>query len=766
MEKRYHTGTILVNDDGIVVSINPYICHLTNKSQNDILLQPFEHLFSKEDDSLLHSTGKHIPIFLERNRIFIADEEFTIYIVWNEEIEIENHPIYKTITNETNDMISIIDSSTRILFSSPSHQTYLEQLPSFFEKRSFLEFLHKDDKPTISHIINTIFEKKEKQTVNFRIKGSANHIVVRGSFNPVIGRNKEVQYVVIVMRDIDIQSKDMKNIIEREQRFKSLFDQNPDFVFSLDLDFCFTDINDAMLDAMGFTRYEIMDRPFTTLITPEYFSTTLMSLLEIKKDSGRRNYDTVMIKKQGTPIYVSLSLFPIVVHNQLVGIHGIAKDISKKKEYEKRIYLLAYTDTLTNLPNRAKFQKEIIHSVNNAKDNMHKFALMFFDIDNFKNVNDSLGHSAGDALLKGTASRIKSLLPEHCQLFRMSGDEFTVIINKFQRKSELTEIAKIVLEGFKDTFTIEGHEILISSSIGLATYPDDTRSSDDLVRYADSAMYYSKQRGKNFYSFFNETMIEKQSEQFHLNGNLRKAIENNEFNLHYQPIVDAKTGEITSAEALIRWYSPEQGIISPGIFIPLAEVSGMIHSLGNWVIQEACRQQQEWISKGYNVVPISINVSGKQFERQDVYRTIQRNLKRFGIKPNLLTIEVTETVAMKRKHNVLSVLDKIKELGCGLAIDDFGSGYSSLSYLKDFPVNRLKMDKSFTDSIISDDKMKQIVQIIIDLGHILNLEVIAEGVETEDELKILESIGTDGIQGYFFSKPLPPNEFEEKYLNR
>lgn len=765
MEKRYHTGTILVNDESIVVSVNPYICHLTNRSESDILLQPFEHLFCTGEEALIHQTGKHIPIFFEKNRIFIKEVEFSLYIVWSEDLELENHPIYKTITNETNDMISIIDSSTRIFFSSPSHQTYLEQPPSHYEKRSYLEFIHEDDNQTIAHIINRVFEKNEKHTSNFRFKGAHNHIVVKGSFNPVIGKNNEVQYIVIIMRDINIQDQDVKQVVEREQRFKSLFDQNPDFVFSLDLDFCFTDINDAMLDETGFTRNEITDRPFSTLITPDYFSQTVMSLIEVKKGI-RKTYDTVMIKKEGNPIYVSLSLFPIFVHNQLVGIHGIAKDISKKKEYEKRIYLLAYTDTLTNLPNRAQFQLEIIKTLEKAEEDNRKFALLFFDIDNFKNVNDSLGHSAGDALLKDTATRIKSLLPEHCHLFRMSGDEFTVIIDIFHRKTELTQIAKIILDGFKDSFNIEGHEILISSSIGIATYPEDTNNSDDLVRYADSAMYFSKQRGKNYYSLFNESMIEDQSEQFHLNGNLRKAIENNEFQLHYQPIVDAKTGIITSAEALIRWYSPDQGVISPGVFIPLAEVSGMIHSLGTWVIQEACRQLKEWMSNGYQVVPISINVSGKQFERQDVYRTIQRTLKKYGLNPKLITIEVTETVVMKRKQNVLTVLDKIKELGCGLAIDDFGSGYSSLSYLKDFPVNRLKMDKSFTDSILTDDKMKQIVQIIIDLGHVLNLEVIAEGVETEEELKILESIGTDGIQGYFFSKPLPAADFKKKYLKR
>lgn len=763
MEKRYHTGTILVNKDSIVVSVNPYICHLTNKSETDILLQPINHLFCPKEDSLLHITGKHIPVFFEQSRIFISDEEFTLYIVWNEDVELENHPIYKTITSETNDMIAIIDSSTKIFYATPSHQTYLEQTPSFFEKRSFFDFIHEDDKSTITHVINRVFKKNEKHNVNFRIKGLGNYMVVNGKFSPVIGKNNKVQYVVIVMRDINIQDKDVKNAVEREQRFKSLFDQNPDFVFSLDLDSCFTDINDAMLDATSFTRNEIMDRPFSTLIIPEYFATTVKSLLEVKK-GVRINYDTVMIKKQGNPIYVSLSLFPIYVHNQLVGIHGIAKDISTKKEYEKRIYLLAYTDTLTNLPNRAKFQKEIINTITNAKDKNNKFSLIFFDIDNFKNVNDTLGHTAGDTLLKETANRINALLPDDCYLFRMSGDEFTIIVDKYHRKTELNEIAKLILDGFKETFNVEGHEILISSSIGIATYPEDTNNAEDLIRYADSAMYFSKQRGKNFYSFFNETMIQDQSEQFHLNGNLRKAIENNEFHLHYQPIVNAKTGKITSAEALIRWYSPEQGIISPGIFIPLAEVSGMIHSLGSWVIQEACRQLKEWLTKGYNVVPISINVSGKQFERQDVFRNIQRNLRKFDLDPSLLTIEVTETVAMKRKQNVLSVLDKIKELGCGLAIDDFGSGYSSLSYLKDFPVNRLKMDKSFTDSIISDVKMKQIVKIIIELGHILNLEVIAEGVETEEELKILESIGTDGIQGYFFSKPLPPADFEEKYL--
>ncbi|MGN5650775.1 sensor domain-containing protein [Bacillus sp. Brlt_9] len=765
MEKRYNTGTVLVNDDSIVVSVNPFICHLTNKSDTDILLNPFNLLFSIEEEALLHQDGFEVPVFFEKNRIVINDEQFDLYMFWSEDVELKNHPIYNTITQETNDMINIIDSTTRVLFSSPSHKKQLGIAPSGFEKHSYLEFVHESDNQMIAHIINKVFENNEKHLVQFRVKNANGYSAVEASFNPIIGKNNSVSYIVIIMRDINIKEKDVKNIVEREQRFKSLFDQNPDFVFSLDLDFCFTDINDAMLDATGFTRDEITDRPFSTLITPEYFPRTVMSLIDVKK-GVRKTYDSVMIKKHGNPIFVSLSLFPIFVHNQLVGIHGIAKDISKKKEYEKRIYQLAYTDTLTNLPNRGKFQNDLVNRVNAAKKDENKFSLLFFDVDNFKNVNDSLGHAAGDALLKGIAKRIKRALPENCHLYRMSGDEFTVQVENYEKRSDLIEIAKKVLNGFKHTFLIEGHEVLISSSIGIATYPEDTTKSNDLVRYADLAMYYSKQRGKNYYSFFNDTMVQDTSEQFHLNGNLRKAIENNEFQLFYQPIIDAKTGEMTSAEALIRWFSPDQGMISPGVFIPLAEVSGMIHSLGNWVIQESCRQLREWISKGYKVVPVSINVSGKQFDRQDVYRTILRKIRKYGLDPSLLTVEVTETVVIKRKKNVIAVLEKLKNLGCGLAIDDFGSGYSSLSYLKDFPVNRLKLDKSFIDTIAEDEKTEKMVQIIIDLGHVLDLEVIAEGVETKEEYEILKTIGTDGIQGYHFSKPLPVDEFEKAYLKR
>lgn len=761
MDKRYSTGTIIIDDNELIVSASPYIYHLTNRDDEDILSKPLDEIFDQEDHSLVQLNGARIPVFYEKSSIAVNSSIATMYLIWSEDIVLETHPIYKTITSEINDMVTVIDTSANILFTTPSYQTYLGLTPPSLENKCFLDLVDQEDKQHVSKLIKKI--KSDKEETNFRIMGRNNTLVVKATFSPIIGNNGTISYIVIIARDLQITDKDISNIVEREQRYKSLFDQNPDFVFSLDLDTCFSDINDAMLDATGFTKAEILERPFSTIITPDNFSQAVTSLINVKK-GVKTTYDTTIIKKQGSPIFVSLSLFPIFVHNQLAGIHGIAKDMSKKKEYERRIYALAYTDTLTNLPNRASFHREIDETLKYSEKHNKKFALMFFDLDNFKGVNDSLGHNAGDDLLRQISKRVRDSLPENCTLYRMGGDEFTVIVSHYKSKYELQGIANIIQDCFKTPVFIGSHEILTSSSVGIATYPKDAENTGDLTRFADTAMYHCKQKRKNSYTFFTESMNAHQSKEFYLSGNLRKALENEEFELYYQPIVDVTTGKVSSCEALIRWNSKEQGIISPGVFIPIAEVSGLIHDLGDWVIKESCRQLKEWLSKGLCAVPISINVSSKQFERQNLYKNLNKTIRKYGLDPKFLTIEVTESIAMKRRQHVLGVLKKVKEIGCNLAIDDFGSGYSSFAYLKDFPIDKLKIDKSFVDSIVEDEKIKQIVKIIVDLGHVLELEVIAEGVELEEEQGILKEFGIDGIQGYLYSKPLPAQEFEDKYL--
>lgn len=426
----------------------------------------------------------------------------------------------------------------------------------------------------------------------------------------------------------------------------------------------------------------------------------------------------------------------------------------------QQILYQAYHDPLTNLPNRRLFTETLLQVLATDHDEEHQAAVMFVDLDRFKNINDSLGHNIGDALLLQVAVRLCGVLQDQAQIYRVGGDEFTILLSHVRERQEATTIAQTVIHALATPFSVDGYELYVSPSIGISFYPADGSTMDILVKNADTAMYIAKDCGGNTYRVYDPVMNESAVEQMTLESQLRKAIERDELRMYYQPKYDLRSGRISGMEALVRWYHQDRGFISPGKFIPLAEESGLIAPIGEWILNAVCKQNKAWQDAGYQPMRVAVNLSPRQFQHHNLIRTVTRVLEETGLSPEWLEIEITENVLLHNTEEILATLQTLKEMGIHISIDDFGTGFSSLNYLKRFPIDSLKIDQSFVRDITVPSANKEIISAVIRLGHSLQLNVIAEGVENEEELDFLRNEECDQIQGYLFSRPLPVEEFE------
>ncbi len=439
---------------------------------------------------------------------------------------------------------------------------------------------------------------------------------------------------------------------------------------------------------------------------------------------------------------------------------GSHKDVTDRKRSEEKIYRLAYYDSLTNLPNRAYFMDSFKQSLLEAKSYNKQVGILFLDLDNFKRINDTLGHLSGDEVLVKISKMLLSCLRENETVFRLGGDEFMVLQTE-GNEAQSIETAERIVSALRTPIKIQGHEFYLTSSIGIAIYPQHGEEEETLFRNADTAMYKAKELGKNGYQIFTRSINEVIMRRMEIEAELRHAIDRNELVLYYQPIIDTKTGDIVSAEALLRWIHPVKGIIPPMDFIPIAEESGLIREIGEWVIKEACRQNSRWQQLQLPLIRIAVNISAYQFQQKNLLDKIKEALLEAKLDPCYLSIEITETVAMEDLSYTSDIIKKMVEYGLSIALDDFGTGYSSLNYLKTLPINSVKIDKTFIQDLDSKRNEKQIAQAIITLAHSLNCKVTAEGVEKREELEFLKHQNCDFVQGYLFHKPLPPEELEE-----
>jgi diguanylate cyclase (GGDEF)-like protein len=435
------------------------------------------------------------------------------------------------------------------------------------------------------------------------------------------------------------------------------------------------------------------------------------------------------------------------------------EDISARKRAEERIQYLATHDGLTGLPNRAMFGQLLGLTIETSRRYDRKFAVLFIDLDRFKVINDTLGHEAGDVLLREMGSRLRECVRASDVVARLGGDEFVVLVQEVSDAAQISAVARNILSAVMRPVVILGQECRVTASIGVCTHPEEGQDDHSIMKHADMAMYLAKEEGKNNYQFYTSRMKSHSIERLALETNLRRALELQEFALHYQAKVNFKTGAITGVEALLRWHSPHLGIVSPAQFIPLCEETGLIVPIGKWVLRTACEQNVAWQRAGLPRINMSVNLSMRQLNDEMLIQEIESVLRDTGMDPSLLELEVTESMIMHNSERAVKTLTAIKELGVRLAIDDFGTGYSSLAHLKRFPIDTLKVDRSFIREIPSDAEDKAIAEAIIAMGKTLCLTVVAEGVETPEQQAFLSERACDEMQGYYFSTPVAADDF-------
>ena len=564
-----------------------------------------------------------------------------------------------------------------------------------------------------------------------------------------------------VSRDIT-QRKNMEEALRQsEERYRTIIEQMEDGYFETDLSGRFTFVNDAECRNTGYSCEEIIGKK-SSLFVDEKTYKELFNLFSNIYQTGKpiKSYDLALFKKDGTRTYNEISVNLIRnAQGESVGFRGIARDVTERKRQEEQIQYLATHDGLTGLPNRTLFGQLLNHAIQAAKRYNRKLAVFFIDLDRFKIINDTLGHEAGDQLLQEIAVRFRQTLRATDVVARLGGDEFVAMIEEINDAGQAITVAhKLLAEAMKPV-SIMSQECRVTASIGICIYPKDGDDEQTLMKNADIAMYSAKEAGKNNFQLYSSDIKPQSVERLSIETQLRFALERNELALVYQAKLDFKTGTITGVEALLRWNNPKLGQVTPMQFIPVAEETSLIIPIGRWVLRTACMQNVAWQKEGLPPVCMAVNLSLRQLVDENLIEDIEKALKDSGMAPELLELEITESMVMHNPGRMISVLTQIKKLGVRLAIDDFGTGYSSLAQIKHFPVDTLKVDRSFIRNIPENTEDKAITEVIIAMGKTLSLTVVAEGVETEEQLEFLRQRSCDEIQGFYFSKPIPPDEF-------
>ncbi len=464
-------------------------------------------------------------------------------------------------------------------------------------------------------------------------------------------------------------------------------------------------------------------------------------------------------RKDESLFHAEITITPLMDEKaEITHFIATARDISEHIRDKVRLKHLTHHDSLTDLPNRSLFLDRLQQAISKARHHDRLVAVLFLDLDRFKNINDSLGHSAGDRLLQQLGERFRRTIREGDTIARFGGDEFVIMLDDFDSDNSLSLIAQKILNSLAMPFEIEGHEIFITASIGISISPDDGKDPDTLLRNADIAMYRAKELGKNNFQYYSESMTARVFERLTLENNLRHALERNEFILHYQPQIDVRNGRIFGVEALLRWQHPDLGLVMPGNFVPLLEETGLIEPVGIWVLETACRQSCQWHESGMGFLHMSVNLSSRQFNNSQFIGSLQNIIEETGVNPEYLELELTESMLMRNTTATTAALNKLNQLGVRFAIDDFGTGYSSLNYLRRFPIETIKIDRTFIRDIIEDDDDRAICSAIIGMTRSLSLNVIAEGVETHEQIDFLKNRKCHYIQGNVFSPAVTAEE--------
>ncbi|MDV7341120.1 EAL domain-containing protein [Terasakiella sp. A23] len=578
----------------------------------------------------------------------------------------------------------------------------------------------------------------------------------RATLSPIKDENGSITHFLGVKEDIT----DKKEIEDQLQMAATVFETAAEAIMVCNGKKEIETVNSSFTEITGYQMEEVIGKTPALLKSGHHNDEFYQNMLSKLEMQGQWEGEIWNRRKNGDIYPQWLSIKAIFGDNGTpIRYISLFTDITLRKSNEERILFQANYDALTNLPNRSLFMDRLKQAVISAERSNTQIALLFIDLDRFKNVNDSLGHACGDMLLKEASSRLTDLVRKSDTVARLGGDEFTVILQDLSDFTQIESIVDKMLHSLAEPFDLNGNIAFVSASIGITIFPNDARSIEDLLKNADTAMYQAKENGRNLSQFFTKKMNEQARERRDLETALHQALEREEFVLHYQPIIHAETGQLASCEVLLRWHQPEHGNIFPDTFIPLAEDTGLILPIGEWVLRKACYEAKIWES--YCQVPpkVSINMSSKQFQRTNVAALVKTILAETDLSPHRLNLEITESLLIADDDLIIEQLYGLRDLGVGLSIDDFGTGYSSLSYLRRFPITTLKIDRAFILDLPNDAEAVALVSAILSLAESLKLDVVAEGVETEEQLAKLRADGCGYIQGYFYSPPVPIEAF-------
>jgi len=670
----------------------------------------------------------------------------------------ESEKKLQAIINTTTDKIFLIDIDGIILAINKAAAVYLGLDPDRAVGATIFDGLTPEDVQKRKMSIQKICLAQQP----FQVESKHRNEWTDTCFFPVVA-DGNVTGIVVYGRDITARKLAEEALEQSEERYRTIIEEMEEWYFESDLAGNIIFSNDVFADVLGYSLKELIGLNFRSFIKKEE-SDLVYKLFNqaFKAGKSTKNIPYEFIRTDGKITPAEFSIFPKRdKEGKVCGFKGVGHDITERRLAGEKIQYLATHDSLTGLPNRSMFSQLLNHAIQTAQRYQRQFAVLFIDLDRFKIVNDTLGHKAGDQLLQEIGTRLKQPLRAVDVVARLGGDEFVILIEEVNDSNQVATVAHKILTSIIKPITLMGQECRITASIGICMYPKDAENEQSIMKNADIAMYFAKEEGKNNYQFFSEDIKSKSLEHISIETNLRFALERNELSLQYQAKVDFKTNAITGVEALLRWQNPYLGSITPTQFIPVAEETGLIVSIGKWVLKTACAQNVAWQKQGLPAVCMAINLSLRQLTDDNLIDDIKTALNDSGMAPNLLELEITESMVMYNPERMASILAEIKSMGVRLAIDDFGTGYASLAHIKRFPVDTLKVDRSFIRNIPQDTEDRAITEAIIAMGKALNLTVVAEGVETAEQMNFLKEHSCDEMQGFYFSRPIMPEQFAD-----
>ncbi|WP_188205559.1 EAL domain-containing protein [Alkalibacillus aidingensis] len=663
---------------------------------------------------------------------------------------------YRSLFEHSPNMICSTDLEGNILSVNPAMEMAMGRSREELINISYKEFVHPDDLDrTIQY--NEEVKKGHSQHFEISVFHKEGHVVpVEVTLFPM-KIEEEVVGIYSISKDIS-REKEVTQLLEKtQQKFNSIYQNTLDAIIEINHKGQYTHVNEVAEMITGYRKEELTQLGIKELIAPQDVDQALEAFNHVLSGEAQR-VEVSMIRKDGEQASVYVNAIPVYEEDGEVNVISFIQDITEKRRAENEIRELAYKDSLTKLPNRSLFSIKLNEAMNRAKENKESLAVLFIDFDNFKTVNDTLGHEFGDEILKTLVEMMKESLRKEDVLSRQGGDEFLILVEGVNEHA-INQICERIIDKFSQPIELKGHEVFITPSIGICVYPEYDVNSSTLIKNADIAMYLAKERGRNNYQYYTDALNDRIIRNNQILKALRKALDKQEFSLHYQPQYDVVTNELKGVEALLRW-NPEFGFVSPAEFIPIAEETGLIVDIGEWVLKEACHQAQQWRQSGFEPIPISVNVSARQFMEPKFIQTVSDILSETGLPANQLMIEITERVMLDIEE-AAELIRQLRANGVRVAIDDFGIGYSSLSMIRSVEIDCLKIDQSFLYDVMKSEKSAILLEAIMQMGFEIGSRVVVEGIETKEQVDFLLDKPVIG-QGYYYSRPLPVAEMEFK----